>query len=301
MDWNDLEEPSAICEMCETRTIRYVHVMRHDRYAGHLRVGCECAAKMEEDREAAHARENTSKNLAQRRARWAWAKMKWKWGKCWEDGGGYYEALGVSRWSGEQQIKSAWWKLAKLHHPDRNPGDAVAEERFKEATAAYEVLSNPQKRAAYHAAGGGRVQVHFLNVNNFNIILRDGRSGWSIRITDLSLCPYGSERSRKEYRTMESASTGAFLALRYMEERRKFRALLVEILQRRRAKPVDPQLLFNINPRLDSIGKVIRYTLVAKAYGTAFDVPNVHGRAALTDSIEKALEEKCGSIFEKRG
>jgi molecular chaperone DnaJ len=65
----------------------------------------------------------------------------------------YYEVLGVDRQAGEQDLKSAYRKLAMQFHPDRNPGDHTAEEKFKEAAEAYSVLSDPQKRAAYDAYG----------------------------------------------------------------------------------------------------------------------------------------------------
>src|SRR5690242_11153121 len=65
----------------------------------------------------------------------------------------YYEVLGVEKGSGEQELKSAYRKLAMQFHPDRNPGDHTAEEKFKEAAEAYSVLSDPQKRAAYDAYG----------------------------------------------------------------------------------------------------------------------------------------------------
>ena len=73
----------------------------------------------------------------------------------------YYETLGVSRGAGEVDLKSAFRKLAKEHHPDKNPGDKVSEQKFKDLAEAYEVLKDPQKRAAYdqfgHAAfEGGR-------------------------------------------------------------------------------------------------------------------------------------------------
>src|SRR5262249_36465867 len=65
----------------------------------------------------------------------------------------YYEVLGVERHCTETDLKSAYRKLALLHHPDRNQGSKDAEEKFKEAAEAYAVLSDPQKRAAYDRFG----------------------------------------------------------------------------------------------------------------------------------------------------
>jgi len=65
----------------------------------------------------------------------------------------YYEVLGVTRSASDQEIKAAYRKMALQHHPDRNPGDKAAEERFKECSEAYQVLSDPQKRAAYDRFG----------------------------------------------------------------------------------------------------------------------------------------------------
>src|SRR4029453_16774415 len=65
----------------------------------------------------------------------------------------YYEVLGVPRNASEQEIKSAYRRLALKHHPDRNPGDTHAEERFKEAAEAYGVLGDPDKRRRYDAYG----------------------------------------------------------------------------------------------------------------------------------------------------
>ncbi len=74
-----------------------------------------------------------------------------------------YEVLGVDRSADADTIKKAYRKMAMQFHPDKNPGDKAAEEKFKEAASAYEILSNPEKRAQYdrfgHAAfqnGGGR-------------------------------------------------------------------------------------------------------------------------------------------------
>lgn len=65
----------------------------------------------------------------------------------------YYEILGVERSCDEVTLKGAYRKLAMKYHPDRNPGDHVAEEKFKEAAEAYSVLSDTQKRAAYDRFG----------------------------------------------------------------------------------------------------------------------------------------------------
>jgi molecular chaperone DnaJ len=65
----------------------------------------------------------------------------------------YYEILGVARNASEQDIKSAYRKLALKYHPDRNPGDHTAEERFKEAAEAYSVLGDSDKRARYDRFG----------------------------------------------------------------------------------------------------------------------------------------------------
>jgi len=65
----------------------------------------------------------------------------------------YYEVLGVERNASDADVKKAYRKLAKQYHPDVNPGDKVAEAKFKEVSEAYEVLSDPQKRAQYDQFG----------------------------------------------------------------------------------------------------------------------------------------------------
>ena len=78
----------------------------------------------------------------------------------------FYDILGVSKTADEKELKSAFRKLAKQYHPDASPGDSAAEHKFKEINEAYEILKDPQRRAAYdrfgHAAfeGGGRGPGH---------------------------------------------------------------------------------------------------------------------------------------------
>ena len=83
----------------------------------------------------------------------------------------YYEVLGVDKNADEAAIKKAYRNLAKKYHPDANPGDATAEKKFKEASEAYAVLSDPEKKRQYdqfgHAAfeqGGGFDAVSYTHL-----------------------------------------------------------------------------------------------------------------------------------------
>lgn len=93
----------------------------------------------------------------------------------------YYEVLGVSKEADKDQIKKAYRKLAIQYHPDKNPGDPTAEDKFKEASEAYEVLSDDQKRAQYDRfghSGMGAQEPHFHDISEifsrFSDFFNDG-------------------------------------------------------------------------------------------------------------------------------
>src|SRR5690348_2005692 len=93
----------------------------------------------------------------------------------------YYETLGVARGASDDDIKKAYRKLAMQYHPDRNNGSRDAEEKFKEITEAYDVLRDPNKRAAYDRygeaglrGGAGGAGFHHVDLSEaLGIFMRD--------------------------------------------------------------------------------------------------------------------------------
>ncbi len=89
----------------------------------------------------------------------------------------YYEVLGVAKNAGDGEIKKAYRVLAKKYHPDMNPGDKDAEKKFKEASEAYAILSDPEKRrqydqfghAAFEGGGGGAGGFDFFGMDFWEI------------------------------------------------------------------------------------------------------------------------------------
>src|ERR1700733_6768926 len=97
----------------------------------------------------------------------------------------FYAVLEVAKTASDDEIKKAYRKLAMTYHPDRNNGAKEAEERFKEITEAYDVLRDPQKRAAYDRygeaglrGGGGGGGFHHVDLSEaLNIFMRDFGGG----------------------------------------------------------------------------------------------------------------------------
>src|ERR1700756_5577503 len=88
----------------------------------------------------------------------------------------YYDVLGVTKGADAEEIKKAYRKMAIKYHPDKNQGDKEAEEKFKEAAEAYEVLSNPEKRQRYDQFG------HAANASSAN---GGGYAGGSMNMEDI--------------------------------------------------------------------------------------------------------------------
>ena len=85
----------------------------------------------------------------------------------------YYELLGVSRDASEAEIKRAFRQLAMKHHPDRNPGDKGAEERFKVINEAYAILSDPDRRAQYDRFGRADLPPGGIDLGGFGDLFED--------------------------------------------------------------------------------------------------------------------------------
>jgi DnaJ-class molecular chaperone len=100
----------------------------------------------------------------------------------------YYQILGVSRNASEKEIKQAYRRLARKHHPDLNPGDQAAEDKFKEINAAYEVISDPEKRKKYDQFGDQwEYAEQFAKSGGRERVRRDfGRGGTTFEYGDLS-------------------------------------------------------------------------------------------------------------------
>ena len=118
----------------------------------------------------------------------------------------YYEVLGVSKDADEATIKKAYRQLAKKNHPDVNPGDKDAEERFKEINEAYQVLSNPQKRAEYDQFGPDGPQASGFGGGGFGDFSGFGGGGFG-GFEDIFSSFFGGGGARSAAPTVPSPAT----------------------------------------------------------------------------------------------
>src|SRR5438552_3386115 len=98
----------------------------------------------------------------------------------------YYAVLGVPRAASEKELKTAYRKLARKHHPDVNPGDKKSEDLFKEIGEAYSVLSDPEKRRKYDRWGANWEKIDQAQASgaNFGGTRPGGRYSWTTPQTD---------------------------------------------------------------------------------------------------------------------
>ena len=105
----------------------------------------------------------------------------------------YYDVLGVGKTADEKEIKKAYRRVAMKYHPDRNPDDPDADEKFKEASEAYEILSDSEKRAAYdqfgHAGVEGQMGGGGFGGGSFSDIFGDVFGASSSEISRTRRCP----------------------------------------------------------------------------------------------------------------
>lgn len=131
----------------------------------------------------------------------------------------YYEVLGVDRGADDATLKKAYRKLAKKYHPDVNPGDAEAEKKFKEATEAYSVLSDPEKRKQYdqfgHAAFEGGAGGGYGGFGGFDFSGQDMGDIFGDLFGDLF--GGGASRRRANNGPMKGASLRAVIHISFQE------------------------------------------------------------------------------------
>lgn len=141
----------------------------------------------------------------------------------------YYEVLGISKTATADEIKKAYRNLAFKYHPDRNSGDKVAEEKFKEINEAYDVLSDEKKRADYDSFGTSNS--HYSGTNNSynrNNDFTNEETFWNWFNGNTSNS-YGSNNS---YRNYYYQSTNSYNKKEdYVSKKSLFKTLLYKILQ----------------------------------------------------------------------
>ena len=123
----------------------------------------------------------------------------------------YYEVLSVTRNASAEDIKKAYRKCAMDHHPDRNPGDKKAEEKFKEATEAYQVLSTPEKRQMYDQYGHAGVDSQGMGGGGFS------GGGFGDVFEDIFEDFFGGSSSKRRNRAQKGSDLGLAVEIEFEE------------------------------------------------------------------------------------
>lgn len=127
----------------------------------------------------------------------------------------YYEVLGVDKNADDDALKKAYRKLAKKYHPDMNPGDAAAAEKFKEASEAYAVLSDPQKRQQYDQFGHAAFEQGGFDASGFDFSdIFGGMGGMGDIFSDLF---GGGRRTRNPNAPMQGANVRARVSISFAD------------------------------------------------------------------------------------
>jgi molecular chaperone DnaJ len=124
----------------------------------------------------------------------------------------YYEVLGVNRGASAEDLKKAYRKLAMKHHPDRNPGNQSAEEHFKEASEAYQILSDPERRAQYDRFGHAAFE-QGAGAGGFDF----SASGFEDVFSDIFGDFFGTTRGRGRSRSQRGEDLRYDLEIRFEE------------------------------------------------------------------------------------
>jgi molecular chaperone DnaJ len=201
----------------------------------------------------------------------------------------FYDILGVARDASEAEIKKAYRRLAMEHHPDRNNGDPAAEERFKEAAEAYEVLRDPEKRSRYDRFGlagvrGGAASgfgfSHFDLSEALNIFMRDfgGLGGFDALFG-------GRDRSRRSHRRGQDIQIALRLTLEDVAHgtNRKVKLKALERCERCSGKGAEPGAGVQSCGTCNGIGEVRR--AAQSIFGQFVSVsacPTCHGEGTIT-------------------
>ncbi|MDD4820153.1 MAG: molecular chaperone DnaJ [Flavobacteriales bacterium] len=200
----------------------------------------------------------------------------------------YYEVLGVSKTASADELKKAYRKMAMKYHPDKNPGDKAAEDKFKEAAEAYDVLSNPDKRARYDQFGHAGMDGAAGGTGGFS----GGFSGYQdMDINDIfsqfgDIFGMGGERTRRGRSGAPAAVRGSNLRIRVRVTLAEVATGVEKTIKIERLVP-SPDTTYKTCPVCGGTGQTVR------VQNTPF--------GAMQSVTECATCSGTGKVIDKRG